>query len=91
MANSSVGLNAVVELLAVTLFSLYVEIAYFFWMPILTKFPPVLHLFLQFLFIGLPQCLIIILPQFIISFYLAFGVFGLVGGILSYMRYIIKF
>ena len=86
MATDKIGLETIGELLAVTLFSVYAEIVFALWMPVLCYYPDWLHLILQFWFIGLPQATIIIIPQYSTTMYLIFGVFGILGGILSYLR-----
>ena len=90
MAVEEIDSAIIVELLGVTLFSVYSEIMFAMWMPAICHFPDWLHLILQFWFIGLPQATIIILPQYIIQIYMVFGVFGLFGGGFSYFRYAYK-
>lgn len=87
MTMKKIESGTITELLGITLFSIYSEIVFSMWMPAICHYPDWLHLILQFCFIGLPQATIIILPQFIKTFYLFFGVFGILGGALSYLRY----
>lgn len=74
------------ELLIVTLFSLYASVAYSLWMPLLSRMSKFPHMPAQFLLIALPQASIILLPQYKGLFYLIFGIFGGVGGLLSWFR-----
>ena len=76
------------ELLAVTLFSFYSVACFSMWSPFLFSLKCLQwkQIVLQFLFIGLPQATIIIVPQYLVVFYLAFGVFGLLGSLVCYFQ-----
>lgn len=78
--------NIIIELLAVTLFSLYAELCFTFWMPLICDYPEWFHLLVQFAFIGLPQAAIIIIPQHVSNFFIIFGIFGSIGALCSYLR-----
>ena len=60
MPVEKIDTETIVELLGVTLFSVYSEIVFAMWMPAICHYPSWLHLILQFWFIGLPQATIII-------------------------------
>lgn len=81
-----IPITTIIELLAVTLFSFYVEICFIFWMPLTCDYPDWFHLLVQFGLIGLPQAAIVILPQQASKFFFIFGIFGLIGALCSYLR-----
>lgn len=86
MTLETINNHTIFELVGVTLFSFYSEICFSFWMPAMCDFPHWFHLLAQFLFIGIPQAAIIIIPQHMSHFYFSFGIFGIIGLFLSFMR-----
>lgn len=80
--------RTVFELLGVTLFSVYVQICFTAWMPAICNFPYWFHIIVQFAFIGLPQAAIIIIPQYLLKFYSLFSLFGAIGLLCSYLRFV---
>ena len=80
--------NIIFELLTVTLFSLYSVFCFSMWNPFIFSFncPEWIQIILQFLFIGLPQATIIMVPQYSLAMYFVFGLFGLLGSLVSYLQ-----
>lgn len=84
-----IELETIIELLSVTLFSLYSVGCFSLWMPFIfsCKCPQWMQLILQFLFIALPQSTITIVPQHAFNFFILFGLFGSLGFLVSYFQY----
>lgn len=76
-----------VRLVYLTLLSFYIIAAYACWMPFLKSVPRRLQLFAQFIFIAIPQSMIVILPEYAIKQYVYFTAFAACGLFFSFIRY----
>ena len=83
---SSINSTAV-DLLKLTLLSIYIIFANACWMPFFSRFPQKVMLFIQFFLIAIPQSMIVIFPEHSNKQYSFFSVFGSLGALFSYLRY----
>lgn len=83
----SIETKNIAELLAITLYSIFAEVCFAFWMPAFSICPYWLQTIVQFLFIAVPQASIILLPQHIYLFYIGNSMFGFLGILMSVLRY----
>ena len=83
---SSINSTAV-DLLRLTLLSIYIIVANACWMPFFSRFPQNFMLFIQFFLIAIPQSMIVIFPEHCNKQYAFFSVFGSLGALFSYLRY----
>lgn len=76
-----------VRLVYLTMLSFYIIAAYACWMPFLKNIPKRIHLIAQFVFIAVPQSMIVILPEYAIKQYIYFTCFAACGLFFSFIRY----
>ncbi len=83
------GVNkTALDLLRLTLLSIYIILANACWLPFLSRIPYQVLLFLQFFLIVIPQSMIVVYPEHSNKQYFFFTLIGLVGALFTYLRYI---